>query len=75
MSRQPSNRPRDPISPAQNPLRFTMGEAAAWQRGECGYQTAYGLPWTEYCAKPGNKANDFGHCDEHAAQIEEEGIK
>ncbi|MFJ6566610.1 hypothetical protein ACIQNU_04270 [Streptomyces sp. NPDC091292] len=38
----------------------------------CGYQIAYGMPWSEYCAEP--KARGKYFCSEHdLAVLEEDG--
>lgn len=39
----------------------------------CGYQIAYGMPWSEYCAEP--KATGEYFCTEHArVVVEEDGV-
>jgi hypothetical protein len=62
----------NPITPITRPARFTEEEAARWRRGECGYQTAYGLPGSEYCERRGDPLNDFGYCAEHDREVREE---
>jgi len=56
---------RLPITPYTAPDRFTAEEREMFLAGECGYQTAYGMPWTAYCRETSNPLADFGYCTEH----------
>lgn len=60
---------RLPITPHNAPERFTADERAMFLDERCGYQTAYGLPWSEYCQEASNPLADFGHCTEHANDV------
>ena len=60
------------ITPYTSPDCFTKEEKAMYDASQCGYQIAYGLPWTVYCKKPSAPGADFGHCQMHAAQVAEE---
>ena len=61
---------RLPITPYNEPERFTAEERAMFLAGECGFQTAYGMPWTAYCQETSDPLADFGFCTEHAHDVE-----
>lgn len=46
--------------------RFTDTEWKLYKQGRCSYQTAYGLPWMEWCGKRSKPGHPFGYCREHA---------
>jgi hypothetical protein len=47
--------------------RWTDEERTHWQAGRCAWQTAYGLPWTEYCQEPVDSATEV-YCSAHWAE-------
>jgi hypothetical protein len=57
------------ITPGNSPDRFTEEEAALFRDGKCGWQTAYGMPGTEYCGQPSQPGASFGHCPEHNEEM------
>jgi hypothetical protein len=59
------------VTPYTDPDRFTEEEKALFDQGKCPWQTAYGLPGTEYCGKPSKSGASFGHCDEHDEEMAE----
>jgi hypothetical protein len=68
LSRELENGPyyKGQMNPATQPDRFTDDEIEIFDAGKCGYQTAYGMPWTAYCKEPSVPNADFGYCAEHS---------
>jgi hypothetical protein len=48
--------------------RFTDTEWAIYCEGQCCYQTAYGLPWSEWCQQPSLPDHPLGYCADHATE-------
>jgi hypothetical protein len=62
---------RDLISGSTEPVKApVVHDEDQVKEGQCGYQTAYGLPWSEYCVFPKGEGMDFcpGHERDHAEQ-------
>lgn len=57
------------VTPYTAPNRFTDEEKALFDAGECSWQTACGMPYTEYCGEPSKKGASFGYCAEHEAEL------
>lgn len=54
------------VNPLTAPARFLPEEVALFEKGRCSWQTAYGMPWTEYCEAPSKPWADFGYCEYHS---------
>jgi hypothetical protein len=62
---------RDLISGTTEPVKApVVQDEDQVKDDQCGYQTAYGLPWSEYCVFPKGEGMDFcpGHERDHAEQ-------
>ncbi|MEV6421866.1 hypothetical protein [Streptomyces sp. NPDC051662] len=53
-------------APAALPRARTEADVQSWQ---CGWQTAYGMPWTEFCTAPKGEGDDY--CPEHERDLAE----
>ena len=53
--------------------RFTDTEWELYEAGKCCWQTAYGLPWMEWCGQPSMPDQQFGYCREHDRELREQG--
>lgn len=60
------------VTPDTEPDRFTEEETAMFRRGECGWQIAYGLPWSKFCLKQPKPGASFGFCARHEAELLED---
>lgn len=54
--------------PDPDRARFTDHEWALYQAGKCCYQTAYGLPWMEFCELPSVPDHPLGYCHNHESE-------
>jgi len=57
------------VTPYTAPDRFTDIERELFDAGKCSWQTAYGMPYTEYCGRPSKKGASFGNCAEHESEL------
>ncbi|MET9119887.1 hypothetical protein [Streptomyces sp. NPDC004528] len=62
---------RDLLAGDAEPIKapFVQDEARVG-KDQCGYQSAYGLPWSEYCIFP--KGEDLDYCPGHHRDVREQ---